>query len=215
MPGGLKLFHDKFARHIREHEEYAAEFDEAILHNEQMKNCLHKVGLLPHHRSQSMLILRQVYWFQYVPSYIFSTETLRECEWVTSSMWVQIGDDLNPIRVLALFSAINDEVCELLDLAGRPEHLIMTHLPVPPVCIRPSVEMDSGGGTNEDDITMKLMVRLNRVLASLAASHSQALCRKLVVQCDREALTKSTAVLPSIYSLVDSRCMCAGACRTS
>lgn len=65
---------------------------------------------------------------------------------------------MNPIRVLELFSAITDEACELLDLAGRPEHLIMTHLPVPPVCIRPSVEMDSGGGTNEDDITMKLMV---------------------------------------------------------
>jgi hypothetical protein len=72
---------------------------------------------------------------------------------------LQIGDDLNPIRVLALFSAITEETCELLDLAGRPEHLIMTHLPVPPVCIRPSVEMEAGGGSNEDDITMKLMVR--------------------------------------------------------
>lgn len=27
--------------------------------------------------------------------------------------------------------------CELLDLQGRPEDLLMTHLPVPPVCIRP------------------------------------------------------------------------------
>ena len=70
----------------------------------------------------------------------------------------QVGDDLNPIRVLALFSAVSDEDCELLALAGRPETLVMTHLPVPPVCIRPSVEMDTGGGTNEDDITMKLMV---------------------------------------------------------
>ena len=71
----------------------------------------------------------------------------------------QVGDDLNPIRALALLSAITDEDCELLDLAGRPENLIMTHLPVPPVCIRPSVELDAGGGgTNEDDITMKLMV---------------------------------------------------------
>jgi hypothetical protein len=32
----------------------------------------------------------------------------------------------------------------------------VTVLPVPPVCIRPSVEMD--GASNEDDITMKLMV---------------------------------------------------------
>ena len=71
----------------------------------------------------------------------------------------QVGDDLNPIRALALLSAISDEDAELLDLAGRPENLIMTHLPVPPVCIRPSVELEAGGGTNEDDITMKLMVR--------------------------------------------------------
>ena len=39
---------------------------------------------------------------------------------------------------------------------GRPEHLIVSHLAVPPVAIRPSVEMD--GASNEDDITMKLMV---------------------------------------------------------
>ena len=32
----------------------------------------------------------------------------------------------------------------------------MTHMAVPPVCIRPSVEMESAG-SNEDDITMKLM----------------------------------------------------------
>ncbi|CAK0785283.1 hypothetical protein CVIRNUC_008489 [Coccomyxa viridis] len=69
----------------------------------------------------------------------------------------KVADDLNPIRVLALFSAISDEACELLDLPGRPENLIMTNLAVPPVTIRPSVEMDTGGGTNEDDITMKLM----------------------------------------------------------
>ena len=73
----------------------------------------------------------------------------------------QVADDLNPIRVLALFSAISDEACELLDLPGRPENLIMTNLAVPPVTIRPSVEMDTGGGTNEDDITMKLMVRIS------------------------------------------------------
>lgn len=39
---------------------------------------------------------------------------------------------------------------------GRPEDLIVTHIAVPPVAIRPSVEMD--GASNEDDITMKLMV---------------------------------------------------------
>ena len=52
-----------------------------------------------------------------------------------------------------------------LTLCCRPEHLIVTHLAVPPVCIRPSVEMESAG-SNEDDITMKLMqiIEVNNVL---------------------------------------------------
>ncbi len=60
----------------------------------------------------------------------------------------------------ALFSAVPDEECELLDLAGRPEDLIISVVQVPPVCIRPSVEVDGGGGSNEDDITVKLGVRI-------------------------------------------------------
>lgn len=71
---------------------------------------------------------------------------------------VQVADDLNPLRVLTLFSAITTEDCILLDVADRPEYLIMTHIPVPPVCIRPSVEMDSGAGSNEDDLTVRLRV---------------------------------------------------------
>ena len=77
-----------------------------------------------------------------------------------------VVDDLNPLRVLGLFSAVPDADCELLDLAGRPEHLLLTRLPVPPVCIRPSVEVDGGAGSNEDDLTMKLMqiVEVNNIL---------------------------------------------------
>lgn len=56
----------------------------------------------------------------------------------------------------ALFQAVPDEDCGVLDIAGRPEHLVVSHLAVPPVAIRPSVDMD--GASNEDDITLKLMV---------------------------------------------------------
>lgn len=38
----------------------------------------------------------------------------------------------------------------------RPESLILWTVPVPPVPIRPSVAMDIGGGSNEDDLTVKL-----------------------------------------------------------
>jgi RNA polymerase Rpb1, domain 1 len=39
---------------------------------------------------------------------------------------------------------------------GRPEDLIIESLPVPPVCLRPSVAMHEAQGTNQDDLTMKL-----------------------------------------------------------
>ena len=39
---------------------------------------------------------------------------------------------------------------------GRPESLIIWTVPVPPVPIRPSVPQELGGGSTEDDITIKL-----------------------------------------------------------
>ena len=78
----------------------------------------------------------------------------------------KVQDDLNPIRVLGLLQRITDQDCELLDIADRPEHLLLTHLPVPPCCIRPSVEMDGVSGSSEGDITMKLIqiIEVNNVL---------------------------------------------------
>jgi DNA-directed RNA polymerase III subunit RPC1 len=70
-----------------------------------------------------------------------------------------VNEDLLPTRVLSLFKAIPDRDCELLwlnPLIGRPENLLLTNLLVPPVPIRPSVAMDVGGGSNEDDLTIKL-----------------------------------------------------------
>lgn len=66
-------------------------------------------------------------------------------------------DDLNPARVLRLFQKILELDLPLLDVACRPEHLLITCIAVPPVCIRPSVEMDSGAGSNEDDATTRLL----------------------------------------------------------
>jgi DNA-directed RNA polymerase III subunit RPC1 len=70
-------------------------------------------------------------------------------------------EDLLPTRVLELFQKISDDDCEILwidPLIGRPENLVLQNLLVPPVPIRPSVAMDVGGGSNEDDLTVKLQV---------------------------------------------------------
>lgn len=69
-------------------------------------------------------------------------------------------EDLNPLKVQEIFSKIPSEDCELLGLdpisGGRPELFLWTHIPVPPACIRPSVAMTLEGGSNEDDLTIKL-----------------------------------------------------------
>lgn len=47
-----------------------------------------------------------------------------------------------------------------------PQDLILTRIPVPPICIRPSVASDLKAGTNEDALTMKLseIIFINNVL---------------------------------------------------
>ncbi|KAJ2125786.1 DNA-directed RNA polymerase III subunit C1 (rpo31) [Coemansia sp. RSA 720] len=67
------------------------------------------------------------------------------------------SEDMTPQRVYNLFKNISNEDCELMGLnpaSGRPELFLWTCIPVPPVCIRPSIAQD--GASNEDDLTVKL-----------------------------------------------------------
>ncbi|CAN8065151.1 unnamed protein product [Agarophyton chilense] len=82
------------------------------------------------------------------------------------------ADSLNPMRVLNLFKNITAEDVKLLDMNpafGRPERLLVQYLPVPPLCIRPSVCSDPAAGSNEDDLTMKAaeIVHMNTVITQL------------------------------------------------
>lgn len=75
-----------------------------------------------------------------------------------------------------LFERIRDEDVGLFDMDAtycRPQDLIITHIPVPPSCIRPSVAVSSNT-TNEDDLTIKLaeVLQLNSNL-KLAISEGQ------------------------------------------
>ncbi len=58
---------------------------------------------------------------------------------------------------------------------GRPEDLLIRNLLVPPVPIRPSVAMDVGGGSTEDDLTIKLqeIIDVNNAL-KLALNHGSS-----------------------------------------
>ncbi|OTB04443.1 hypothetical protein M426DRAFT_154458 [Hypoxylon sp. CI-4A] len=75
---------------------------------------------------------------------------------------------LTPEEVQNILKRISDE--ELLDMGlnpeyARPEHMILTVIPVPPPAVRPSISMDGTGQglRNEDDLTYKLgdIIRAN------------------------------------------------------
>ncbi len=75
---------------------------------------------------------------------------------------------ISPIEIRARLEKISDEDSELFGLnskTARPEWMILTVLPIPPVTVRPSITLESGE-RSEDDLTHKLgdIVRINQRL---------------------------------------------------
>ncbi|MEM5868521.1 MAG: DNA-directed RNA polymerase subunit A' [Candidatus Aenigmatarchaeota archaeon] len=70
---------------------------------------------------------------------------------------------LTPEEIRERLEKIPDEDLEILKIkGGRPEWLVLTVLPIPPVTVRPSITFETGG-KSEDDLTHKLVdiVRIN------------------------------------------------------
>lgn len=87
--------------------------------------------------------------------------------------------DLSAERVWEIFKGISDEECAILGMDprfARPDWMIITVLPVPPLSVRPAVVM-FGSARNQDDLTHKLadIVKCNNELKrneqSGAAAH--------------------------------------------
>ncbi|MFH0978436.1 MAG: DNA-directed RNA polymerase subunit A' [Candidatus Woesearchaeota archaeon] len=75
---------------------------------------------------------------------------------------------LNPIEVRTRLERIPDDDADLFGInpkAVRPEWMVLTLLPIPPVTMRPSITLESGE-RSEDDLTHKLgdIVRINQRL---------------------------------------------------
>ncbi|MFH1510297.1 MAG: DNA-directed RNA polymerase subunit A' [Candidatus Woesearchaeota archaeon] len=75
---------------------------------------------------------------------------------------------LNPIEVRTRLERITDDDIELFGInpkVVRPEWMVLTLLPIPPVTMRPSITLESGE-RSEDDLTHKLgdIVRINQRL---------------------------------------------------
>jgi len=75
---------------------------------------------------------------------------------------------LTPIEIRDRLERITDEDARLLGISpkdARPEWMVLTVLPVPPVTVRPSITLESGV-RSEDDLTHKLVdiIRINQRL---------------------------------------------------
>jgi DNA-directed RNA polymerase subunit A' len=78
------------------------------------------------------------------------------------------GKKLTPSEIREWLEKIPDDDLPLLDIdrkSARPEWMVLTVLPVPPVTVRPSVTLESGE-RSEDDLTHKLVdvIRINQRL---------------------------------------------------
>ncbi len=76
------------------------------------------------------------------------------------------GSEIKPDEIRERLAQIPEEnAAELGVEGGRPEDLILTHIPVPPVTMRPSITLETGE-RSEDDITHKLVdvIRINKRL---------------------------------------------------
>ena len=84
------------------------------------------------------------------------------------STFVENDKKISPIEVRTRLERISDDECELFGLNpkfARPEWMVLTVLPIPPVTMRPSITLESGE-RSEDDLTHKLgdIVRINQRL---------------------------------------------------
>ncbi len=84
------------------------------------------------------------------------------------STFLENDKRLNPIDVRARLEKIPDSQLQLFGInykEARPEWLVLTILPIPPVTMRPSITLQSGE-RSEDDLTHKLgdIVRINQRL---------------------------------------------------
>ncbi|MBN1923966.1 MAG: DNA-directed RNA polymerase subunit A' [Nanoarchaeota archaeon] len=91
---------------------------------------------------------------------------------------------VTPIDMRERLEKVADDDLELLGLdplGGRPEWMVLTLLPVPPVTVRPSITLESGQ-KSEDDLTHKLsdIVRTNqRLLENLNAGAPEIIIEDL------------------------------------
>ena len=101
-----------------------------------------------------------------VKSCPYCNEEQLEIKFEKPSEYLENGEKLTPTEIRDRFENIPDEDITVTGMDpknARPEWMILTVLPVPPVTVRPSITLESGQ-RSEDDLTHKLVdiIRINQ-----------------------------------------------------
>lgn len=133
--------------------------------------------------------------------------------------WVVLPDEniestsnLSAERVLEIFKRISNSDCKYLGLnyrQSRPEWMIQTVLPVPPLAVRPSIM--AGNVRSQDDLTYNLarIVQINNELAKLEARGASSIAItehiKLLQQACACLIDNEIAGVPSLRHKTSGR----------
>ncbi len=96
----------------------------------------------------------------------YCKEQQKKIKFIKPYTFIESNEMLNPIQIRERLEKITDEDLEILGFRKmRPEWLVLTLLPIPPVTVRPSITLETGE-RSEDDLTHKLVdiVRINERL---------------------------------------------------
>ncbi len=111
-------------------------------------------------------------------------EQLPDIKILKPTGFLRNGENMLPTETREWLASINDEDLRTLGfdpLYSRPEWMILTALPVPPVSVRPSITLETGE-RSEDDLTHKLVdiIRINQKLeANINAGAPQLIIEDL------------------------------------
>lgn len=99
----------------------------------------------------------------------------KKCPWCSAEQkkwkfippysFLENNETLNQASIRDRLVKISNEDLDLIGIRIRPEHMVITLLPIPPVTVRPSITLETGE-RSEDDLTHKLVdvVRINERL---------------------------------------------------